>query len=77
MKIALNNWVPIIPITIDGTRDALEKDSWVVNIAKRIHVTIDILPKIEPSECDNDDQKIMIAAETAIRDRLSEIRNRV
>jgi 1-acyl-sn-glycerol-3-phosphate acyltransferase len=76
-KIAINNEVPIIPITIDGTRDAMEKDSWVVNIAKRIHVTIDILPKIEPSEYDNDDQKMMIAAETAIRDRLSEIRNRV
>ena len=46
--------VPIVPVVIDGTREALPKSGYLIGAGQRLSFTVRVLPPIQPEDFPDD-----------------------
>lgn len=56
-RLAIDAGVPILPLAVDGTRDALPKHGWVFGPA--IHARLRVLPPISTADLGRDDAEVL------------------
>lgn len=52
--LACETKTPVLPVLLEGTREALPRDSWVFTLERRIYPIVRVLDPIDPAECDYD-----------------------
>ena len=66
--------VPVVPIVLDGTVNALPKDGWVMKMNQRRPIRISVLPPVEPAAFGEDAGELAEQIRTQMARRLSEMR---
>jgi 1-acyl-sn-glycerol-3-phosphate acyltransferase len=74
-KLAVENNVPVIPIIINGSKDGLAKDSMIFNFGHKVHISVDILPPLEPADFNSDSKLLQQKTHELIVEKLAEVRN--
>jgi 1-acyl-sn-glycerol-3-phosphate acyltransferase len=69
-KLALQDRIPLLPVVISGTRDAIAKGSWVFR--HKVNALISILPPIFPS-ADDDFSQLKRSASTVMTTELARL----
>ena len=73
-RLALNNRVPIIPLVVDGTQNALPKHSWKLGSTTH-HMRLKVLPPVDPADFDDDPRAYMEHVRGLIAEQLATWRN--
>ncbi len=72
-QLATELGVPVVPIALNGTREVLPKQGFVIRNVK-LNGKVHVLPAIHPDDCDSDVQQLQDRAQTAIQAALDDIR---
>src|SRR5690606_21699782 len=70
--LAVQEKVPVVPVAVVGTREALPKSGWVLRGA--VSPRVQVLPAIHPDEVDGDPDRLMERVRAAIAAAQSELR---
>ena len=68
--------VPIIPVVIDGTGEALPKSGYLIGAGKRLHFTVRVLPPIPPEAFPDDLKTLSEQVRTQMKETLVQIREK-
>ncbi len=71
-SLAVQTNVPIIPVILRGTYEALPVSTWIFPHRKPLRVTVQLLDPIDPAAADNDPQKLMTLVHGIMLDALGE-----
>lgn len=73
-QLAVDSGHRVLPVLIDGTHNALPKDSWIFRNEGKIILQLRVLPPIDPAEYDNDPQRLKVATKRVMAEQLAELR---
>lgn len=73
-SLACDVGVPVLPIVLDGTLEALPKNSWIFQHTKPLEIRIRVLDPISPADFDGDAGKLMAETRRRMEAKLVEIR---
>ena len=72
--LARNANVPIVPIVLEGTGEALPKSGYIISAGKRLHFTVRILPAVHPQDFPESTEALTDKIRDQMVDTLTQIR---
>ncbi len=73
--LAVDSQADVVPVVIDGTYDALPRNSWIFRHGRTIHVRVHVLPAISPREADDDAITLRKLVRNAMETELTRMRD--
>ncbi len=73
-QLAVDTGHRVLPILIDGTHNALPKDTWIFRNEGKITLQVRTLPPLDPADYGNDPQRLKEAAKQTMAEQLADLR---
>ena len=74
-RLACQLQIPVVPVVIDGTFEALPKSGWIFKNRRPLNINMQVLEPIEPSDCDYNAGKLSRYVQHIMKEKLFQMRH--